>query len=398
MKKLWRVLRGWLLLVALIGGGWAALHLFVLRPEPVPVTVHYVGRGVVERLVANTKAGSVRSRRNAELSPETAGRVVEIVHREGDAVKEGEPLLRLDDRAARTLQRLAKKELVAAQAKRDEAEAMLQEAEVALKDAVREYQRLEALHEKGAVSEAEFDRARTAKEAAEKALERARKGLTAAERQIEVQRERIRQAEDQLEYHELHAPFDGVVAKRYVELGEWAVPGKPVLRLLDPDDLYIFAELDEVDIGEVTVGKTVRVRLDPYRDRVFGGRITRVAPFVSETLQENRTIEIEVELSGGVNGTPLRPGISADVEVILESTPSDRLRVPTLALLEGDRVLVVKEGVAVSRRIETGLRNWDYTEVKAGLSEGDPVIVSLDREEVKDGARIVVEEEEKTVR
>lgn len=380
MKSFWQALRGWLLLAAIIAAGWAALHFFVLRPEPVKVSVYMARPGVVERIVANTKAGSVRSRRSADLSAEAAGRVVEILKREGERVQAGDPLLRLDDRTARALERLSKQELRAAQAR-------VKEAQAAFRDAREEFERLHRVREKKpeAVADAEYDRAVRAKERAAAALE----ALQAA---LDVQRERVRQAEIQVDQLTLRAPFSGVIAERFIEVGEWAVPGKPLLRLLDPDRLYIRAELDEVDIGEVRQGAEVRIRLDPFRDRTFEGEITRVAPYVSEALQENRTVVVEVEFRGELDGTRLRPGISADIEVILDRTDGTTLRVPTLAILEGDRVLVAQDGLAVSRKIETGLRNWDFTEVKAGLSEGDPVIVSLDREEVRAGARIVIEE------
>jgi HlyD family secretion protein len=83
------------------------------------------------------------------------------------------------------------------------------------------------------------------------------------------------------------------------------------------------------------------------------------------------------------------PGLSADIEVILDAR-DDVLRVPTYAILEGNRVLAVKGGKLESVAVETGLRNWEFTEIASGVSEGDQVVVSLDRAEVKAGARVEV--------
>jgi len=80
-------------------------------------------------------------------------------------------------------------------------------------------------------------------------------------------------------------------------------------------------------------------------------------------------------------------GTSADVELILE-TRENVLRIPTPALLEGNRVLVVENGRLVEKKLEIGLKNWDWTEIRAGLSPGAQVVTSLDRPEVKAGAEV----------
>jgi HlyD family secretion protein len=81
--------------------------------------------------------------------------------------------------------------------------------------------------------------------------------------------------------------------------------------------------------------------------------------------------------------------LSADVEVILDAR-DEVLRIPTYALLENSRVLVVQEGRLAERKVAPGLHNWSYTEVTSGLSAGESVVVSLDRPEVKAGARVTV--------
>ena len=86
----------------------------------------------------------------------------------------------------------------------------------------------------------------------------------------------------------------------------------------------------------------------------------------------------------------LLPGTSADVEVILEVRDAV-LRLPASALLEGDRVLVAENGRLTERSVEIGIKNWDYAEVRGGLDEHQLVVISLDRAEVKAGARVAVE-------
>lgn len=360
---------GWLGVLVVLAGIGVALRYTVLAPDPVEVEVFRVQKGDVEETVTNSRAGTVRARRDARLSVEIAGRVVELCALEGDTVKAGAPLVRLDETDVVAGLDLAGKRL-------DTARAMVKEAEALHEDARLELERNQGL---GDVSKA--------------VLDRLQKKLDAAAAQVEAARARVAQEDAAVEMAEsqrgkvvLRAPFAGVVAERHIQLGEWAVPGKPVMRLLD-QNFYVHAELDEVDLARVEQGLPARVLLDPYRGESFAGRVVRVAPFVSDVEAQNRTVEIEVEFEG--EHPPLKPGTSADVEVILQRA-GDVLRIPTYALLEGGHVLVADGARAKARTVEAGLRNWEFVEIRGGLSEGEPVIVTLDREEVRDGASIRV--------
>jgi len=144
--------------------------------------------------------------------------------------------------------------------------------------------------------------------------------------------------------------------------------------------------MDEVDSGNIHPGQPARVTFDSYPGRQFDGRVLRVAPYVLDREEQNRTVEIEVELDDP-SAVRLLPGTSADVEVLLEARERV-LRVPTSALIEGEKVLVAENGVLAERKLGIGLKNWDWTEVRSGLAAGDLVVVSLDRPEVQAGAKV----------
>jgi HlyD family secretion protein len=129
------------------------------------------------------------------------------------------------------------------------------------------------------------------------------------------------------------------------------------------------------------------VTLDPYKGVVWEGEVARVFPAVDDRLEQNRTLEVEVDIESSPDQPKPRPGTSADVVIII-ATRDDVLRVPTFSVIEGRRVLVVQKGKAVERDVQTGLRNWEWTEIIDGISEGDRVITSLDRQGVKDGAAV----------
>jgi HlyD family secretion protein len=361
----------------LVAAAVVALRLTVFAAEAVPVTVAAVDRGRVEETVTNSRAGTVKAERRARLSPETGGKVVELPFREGDAVRAGDVVLRLEASAQRAQLELAARDQAAARARREEACLGAAHAE-------RERRRLERLAAEGIASADLLDAAVSGSERAAAACVAAEAGLGRAAAAVDLARTEVTRTE-------LRAPFDAVVAELQIEVGEWttpsppAVPVPPVIDLIDSSSLYISAPMDEVDSARIRPGQAARVTLDPYPGQSFAARVARLAPYVLDREEQNRTVEVEAELEHRPDGG-LLPGTSADVEVVL-SAREDVLRVPTAALVEGGRVLVVEDGVLVEKTVEVGLRNWDWTEVLSGLAAGDPVVTSLDRPEVKAGAR-----------
>lgn len=376
-------MRRWLIRIAvlavLVAAGFA-LRATVLRPDPIEVSAASLSKGRVEETVTNTRAGTVKARRRAQLAPEVGGRVVSIARREGDRVEAGEVLMRLDASVTQAQVSLSRRELQAVEAQR-------QQACVAAERARRELGRISRLAKEGIVSTDMLDQAQTSAESTEASCRAARAAVEQARAAVELSSRRA----DQLV---IRAPFDGIVADLSVELGEYTTPSPPgmpippVMDLIDPDSIYVSAPMDEVDSARIAPGQPVRVTIDAYPGRAFPGRVTRVAPYVLDREEQNRTVEIEVALDNP-DAVRLLPGTSADVEVILQAR-EDVLRVPTPALLEGGKVLVVKDGKLEERTVRTGLRNWDWTEVLEGLSPGDQVVTSLDKPEIKAGAEVTV--------
>ncbi len=371
MRRRWWWLLGVTALVLVL---W---RVAAVRPRGIEVEAARIAVGPVEDAVTNSQAGTVKSRRRAGLGTAGTGRVLSIPRREGSFVRRGELLLQLDDATARGQLELARRE-------RDAAVAAAESALAAATLAGLDFHRTEELFRQDLVPQGQMDEARSRYRSTEA-------GLDAARARVEQAEAAIRVAEDALSDLRVVAPFDAVVTQRFVELGESVVPGQAVLEVLDPDSLYVSAPIDEMDIGRLRPGLAARVTLDPYPDVTWHGRLTRVAPFVNDVLQQNRTLEIEVSLAPEPDHPLPKPGASADVEVIIRRQPNV-LRVPTSAVLEGHRVMLVEHDRAVSREVTTGLRNWDWTEIRDGLKAGDLVITSLDRQGLKPGASVRVKE------
>jgi HlyD family secretion protein len=370
------VIRG--LVVAAVVGVLTLLRLTLFAPDPIAVAVAPVERGAVEETVSNSRAGTVKAGRRALLSPEMGGQVVALPFREGQAVSAGDLVLQLEDSAQQARLALARRELEAAAAERERACLVAERA-------ARELERTRRLAAEQIVGADALDAVETARREAEAACRVARAGVDRAAAAVAV-------VETELAKMALRAPFGGVVAEVGIEIGEWTTPSPPalpvpaVIDLLDPSSLYVSAPIDEVDSARVVVGQSARLTVDSFRDHVLAGRVRRIAPYVLDVQEQNRTVDVELDFAENPLPQGLLPGTSADVEIVL-AVHEGALRLPTPALMEGGRVLVLAEGVLAERTVEIGLRNWDFTEVLSGLAEGDLVVTSLDREEVKPGAR-----------
>ena len=370
-----------LVILLALAGGVVLLRLTVLRPQPVPVTVQRVETGRVEDTVVNSRAGTVQSRRRSEMSPGIPGLVVEIPTRKGTRVKRGDVLIRLDDREHVAQTELAQRALEAARAVADQARLEAAQAD-------RDWKRAQELARDQVVSETVLDLGRT------RALT-TQAVVVATEARIQEAEAALDAARATLAKTVITAPFDGVVLDVTTEVGEWispsppGVPIPPVLDLIDPEALYLSAPIDEADVARIRVGLPVRITLDAFRGQSFAGTLTYVSSFVETRQEQNRTLRVEAEFADRTLPANLLPGLSADLEVILDAR-DDVLRVPTYALLENSRVLVVQDDRLVEQKVTTGLHNWSHTEITSGLSPGDSVVVSLDRPEVRAGARVRV--------
>lgn len=358
----------------------------VFRPQPVPVTVLPVESGRVEDTVVNSRAGTVQSRRRAQISPGIAGLVVDVPAEKGARVKKGDVLLRINDREHQAQVHLATRT-------REAAVAMAEQAQLEADHAERQWKRTQDLARNQVVSETAFELDRTRAQVT-------RSAVTAAEARVQEAEATLEAARALLEKTVIVSPFDGVVLDVSTEVGEWispsppGVPIPPVLELIDPDALYVSAPIDEADVARLRVQLPVRITVDAFRGRQFGGKLTYLASYVETRQEQNRTLRVEAEFEDSQLPANLLPGLSADIEVILDAREGV-LRIPTYGLLENSRVLLVQKGVLTERPVTTGLRNWSFTEITAGLTAGELIVVSLDRPEVKAGARAAIREESK---
>ncbi len=357
------------------------------RPKPIAVLLKEIDLGKVESSIANTRAGTVEACLRTRLSAAMGGRIAVLAVKEGERVKKGQLLIKLwnDDQQAQSALALTQVET----ARKRVAEVCTLAA-----NAESEAERQASLRAQGFVSGSREEQARADAQARRAGCDAAKADVVQA--QARVSATRVEQSRTVL-----YAPFAGTVAKIVGEVGEYStpsppgVPTPPAIDLIDDSCLYVRAPMDEVDAPKVHTGQPVRISFDALPKQSFPGRVKRVAPYVSALEKQARTVDIEATLDQPDAPGKLLVGYSADVEVIL-AVRDKVVRVPTSALQEGARVLVAgADGTLQERTVRAGLANWEYTEVLEGLSAGERVVTSLEREGVKAGAHFVAEAKSK---
>jgi HlyD family secretion protein len=375
---------------------------FYSRPKPIAVEIYTVKKGLVEKTVVNTRAGTVNACRRAKLSPSVGGQITELPIKKGDMVKQGQLLLSLWNKDLIAQVDLASNEIIAA--KNNATSACLQ-----AKLSHREANRLKQLRKNNAVSEERLDEAVTLDKIHASNCQSAEASVAMGTSQLHI-------AQALLEKTRLLAPFDGIIGDISAELSEYVTPSPvgvqtlPVIDLINNNCFYVSAPIDEVDMPAISVGLPARITLDAFGDHYFQGEVRRIAAYVVDLEKQARTVDVEVNFIELDDYKNLLAGYSADVEIIIDAK-TEALRIPSEALMEAQadalgnvlgevngktlektlkKVWVYKPDTKTidTRKINTGLSNWSYTQVLAGLELGEKIILSIDREGLAAGAEV----------
>jgi RND family efflux transporter MFP subunit len=288
--------------------------------------------------------GTIQPERRADLRAEVAATVLQVLRENGDAVRRGDLLARLDDTAIRD--GLAS------------AESASRAAAQAHEQAERQLERMQKLRASGMASAQALDDAEV----------RRNNALS----DTEAAKTRVVSARQMLQRTEVRAPFDGVVSDRKVSAGDTAQVGKELLKVIDPSSMRFEGLVSADNIANVKAGQGVTFRVNGYPDQLFTGKVRRVNPAANPT---TRQVEVLVDFTGP--SQPRLAGLYAEGHV--ETDSSQALTIPATALVrEGDKALAwrVKDGKLQRAAIDVGERDARTGEfvVKAGLAEGDQVI------------------------
>jgi HlyD family secretion protein len=355
-------------------------------------------------VIAINSTGVVEPTLTVELKSKASGEIIELPIEEGDMVKKGTLIARLD-------QKTAKNEF-------DQAQADLEVAQVSLSQAEKQLQRQKQMYERGLISELDYENAVLAYEQANSNLVRAKTTLE--------------DAKEKLSDTIIKSPIDGIVLQKLVEKGQIiasgisAVTGGTAIAMVaDMSRAYVKTSVDEVDIGQIEPNQKATVIAETYPDREFRGEVLRIHPLAK--VEQNVTtfdVTIEVDNSEGL----LMAGMNASVEIIagfrenVLLVPREALTdirsiarmvgfnpmgggqqanmrrppqggQPTgepLGMMEGKSsnpkrmVIVIANGQEEPREVEIGLSNFEKAEILSGLSEGDTVLTTVTSKALQD--------------
>lgn len=238
--------------------------------------------------------GTLEARVRTTVSSRIQERLVELQVDQGDAVRKGQLLARLDD--AELQQEVAIAEAVLAAAKRtaDRVRADLERAKAVLAQAERDETRLRGLVAAQAVSQADADKALEGLKVAEADLQRSTAAIAEAEGQVLVAEKTLLHRREQLAFTRITAPYDGLILRRDREPGDLLVPGGSLLELISLDELWVSAWVDETAIARVAPGQPARVVFRSEEGRSYPGVVARLG---RETDRETREFLVDVRVT-----------------------------------------------------------------------------------------------------
>ncbi len=311
-----------------------------------PVKVFEVQRArISERL---TYTGTLEAKRKITITPEVGGKIAAIFVDEGDRVVQGQVLAELETDTYRLQLK--------------QAEAAVAVAEANMEDARRNKDRMERLIREKAVSEQQAEKVDLAYEAAEAQLEQATAARNLARHALDVSI--------------MEAPFSGVVASRNAEVGDVINPmmgsmgtASGILTLVDYSRIEITVAVSPQDVGRITRGQEVVLRVPSQPGREFRGKVT-IVNLTADPLSKKFNVEAVFDNPGRI----LRPGTFGDVAFELQSH-ENALVIPQKAVLENSYVFVAEGSKAVKTEVVLGLQNTTMIEILDGLAVGALVIV-----------------------
>jgi membrane fusion protein (multidrug efflux system) len=316
----------------------------------VPVEVAATRRA--EMAAVYTGTAPIESERKAGVVAKVQGEIRQILVDEGQRVREGQMLVRLDG---------------------DQIRLQVALAEATMRKLERDYARNTELQAKGLISAVSIDNLKYELEAAKASWELAHL---------------------QLSYTEIRSPIGGTITIRAerVKIGNTVMPAGGVIATSDSalfvvedlDSLILRINVPERELAKLSVGQLAELSFDAVPGRMFTGKIDLISPYVDPTTA-TFGVRVRVTETGGL----LRPGMFARVAIVYERK-LDALQIPRTALLDSDgppRVFVVKDGKATERAVQLGLSNGAYVEVVTGLKDGEQVVV-VGQAAVKPGATV----------
>ena len=321
----------------------------------VAVTLDRARTGLVNEEILIT--GALRPKEQVDVMPQATGRLTTLAWQVGDTVRKDALIAELEDAELR-------QQVNRARAALEVARASLAQRRAELENAKADIRRAQNLHEEKLIARQEFETRQTAFRVVEAQVQ----FTLAQERQAQAE---LSELEIRLAQSKIHAPMDGVIARRYVDVGALVNPSTPIVNLVNMSTMVTMANVPEREIGKLRVGNGAQVQVDAFGEQRFTGRIARIAPVLDPG---TRTATVEVEIPNPTGR--LRAEMFARVTLDLASQ-REAVLIPREALVyRGQQagVYIMQDKRPVFRTIEPGLTRGSDVEVLANLQSGATIV------------------------
>ena len=350
-----------------------------------PVIMESITFGDLERTVS--APGSIEPKRLINISSQVSAKVLALPFEEGDQVKEGDVVIRLDPQDLVAALDSAKAGLAGQ-------EASLGGAEAALINARLSYERLQQLNETGDATKAELD-------SAEASFLQAQSNKQVLIHQIEQAKAQIERAQKDLDNTTITSPIDGVITALNTEVGETVIvgttnnPGSIIMEIADLSQMLLKAQVDEANIAPVEVGQDAKIFINAYTDREYDGKVQKIALKRQVASDGTGTFEVEI-LMDLTEGETLYSGLSASTDIVVEHF-YDAMIVPSQAVVDrrieelpediktGNELIDlnktftrvvyrVVDGKTVATPVKVGPSDLTQTVITEGLDRDDTIV------------------------
>lgn len=378
----------WVIVLFIVGAGAFGGFRWFTREQPMDVEVAVVTeRAAGTQAAVLNAAGYVTARRRATVASKITGKLVEVNVEEGQAVRQGQILARLDDAQLRAT-------LALAQAQAEVARRGVRENEVRLTEAKLSVDRLSRLVKQGVSTQSEL-------EAAEAQLGSYDARIAAAREEVLVAEQQIVLARTNLDDTVIRAPFSGVAISKDAQVGETVSPMSSggftrtgISTIVDMDSLEIEVDVNEAYIGRVKPNQPVSAALDAYPDAPIPARVITTVPTA-----DRQKATVLVRIGFDKLDERILPDMGVKVTFLREDDETETAAARAVTLVpkaairaEGNQsyaFVVSAEGIVDRRAVRTGGTDGDRVEVIAGLNAGEAVVISPPAE-LASGARVAV--------
>jgi HlyD family secretion protein len=429
--------------ILVVGAGLVGANVYFKKDSGVTVQVEKVEKRNLEAIVS--ASGKIQARTTINISANTMGRVMKLAVDEGDIVKQGQFLLEIDPRAAKTQVERTDAGMSVQRTAVEQAKVQLESSKTQLKLAQDQLKRQQDLWRDQLTTKEALDRAENEVRVREREIE-------LRQSEISMQTTRIRQSSadlDNARYNlgqvTIDSPIDGIVTRRNIELGETAVTGTMnnagtvLLTIADMSVIETELEVDETDIPNLRLGQPAKVTIDAIPDRTFNGKVTKIgnSPIQTTAAATARATNFKVVVTLDGQIPEVRPGFTCTAD-ITTATRTEAVAIPIQATTvrelvydekgevvkppaddaknrrpgakaevaalkpgqtkkEAEGVFLIKDGKAAFTPVKTGIAGEKYFEALSGIKTGDEVITGPFNSvrDLKDGNPVKLENSKK---